>query len=451
MNKNQELFEKAPVSKAVAVMAIPTMISMLVVVIYNMADTFFIGQTNDPMKVAAVSLATPIFMVFMALGNLFGIGGSSAISRALGEHKPEKAKHISAFCCYGSLGVGIFMAVVSILGMELILKLIGASENTIDYARDYLFFIALGAPFIMFGTAFGNILRGEGAARESMIGNLIGTIVNIVLDPIMILVLGWGVTGAALATIIGNIAACLYYIAYYLRGKSTLSIHFRDFKMGDGIVSGVAGIGIPASLNNILMSFANIILNQALVGYGDTPVAAMGVALKSNMLVVLLQIGLCVGIQPLIGYNYGAGNKKRLMQVFKFTGIVSVIMGTILTLFMMVARKSLVQVFINDAQVITYGIQMVIALQLSAPFLGILFLCINTIQGMGKAIPSLLLTVCRQGLIFIPLIFILNHMFGLEGVIYAQPAADYLSIVVAILICTHLFRTMEHRNESVEA
>jgi len=222
-----------------------------------------------------------------------------------------------------------------------------------------------------------------------------------------------------------------------------LSISWKYFKVGEGIAKSVVAIGIPASLNNILMSFANIILNQALVGYGDTPVAAMGVALKSNMLVVLLQIGLCVGIQPLIGYNYGAGNKKRLMQVFKFTGIVSVIMGTILTLFMMVARKSLVQVFINDAQVIT--------LQLSAPFLGILFLCINTIQGMGKAIPSLLLTVCRQGLIFIPLIFILNHMFGLEGVIYAQPAADYLSIVVAILICTHLFRTMEHRNESVEA
>ena len=445
MNKNQELFEKAPVSKAVAVMAIPTMISMLVVVIYNMADTFFIGQTNDPMKVAAVSLATPIFMVFMALGNLFGIGGSSAISRALGEHKPEKAKHISAFCCYGSLGVGIFMAVVSILGMELILKLIGASENTIDYARDYLFFIALGAPFIMFGTAFGNILRGEGASRESMIGNLIGTIVNIVLDPIMILVLGWGVTGAALATIIGNIAACLYYIAYYLRGKSTLSIHFRDFKMGDGIVSGVAGIGIPASLNNILMSFANIILNQALVGYGDTPVAAMGVAMKSNMLVVLLQIGLCVGIQPLIGYNYGARNKKRLMSVFKFTGFVSIIMGTILTLFMIVARKTMIQMFINDAEVVQYGIQMVVALQLSAPFLGILFLCINTLQGMGKALPSLILTICRQGLIFIPLIFILNAMLGLDGVIYAQPAADYLSILVGIMICVHLFRSMEHR------
>ena len=424
MKTNTDLFEKVPVPKAVATMAVPTMISMLVVVIYNMADTFFIGQTQDPLQVAAVSLATPVFMIFMALGNLFGIGGSSAISRALGEKHKDRAWHISSFCCYGALGLGVIVAVCSVLGMEGILGLIGASENTIGFARKYLLIISIGAPTILFSTAFANILRGEGAARESMVGNLLGTIVNI--------------------------AACLFYLQYFLRKKSTLSISWKYFKVGEGIAKSVVAIGIPASLNNILMSFANIILNQALVGYGDTPVAAMGVALKSNMLVVLLQIGLCVGIQPLIGYNYGAGNKKRLMQVFKFTGIVSVIMGTILTLFMMVARKSLVQVFINDAQVITYGIQMVIALQLSAPFLGILFLCINTIQGMGKAIPSLLLTVCRQGLIFIPLIFILNHMFGLEGVIYAQPAADYLSIVVAILICTHLFRNMEHRNESVE-
>ena len=418
MKTNTDLFEKTPVPKAVATMAVPTMISMLVVVIYNMADTFFIGQTKDPLQVAAVSLATPVFMIFMALGHLFGIGGSSAISRALGERHKDRACHISSFCCYGSLGLGVIVAILSVLGMETILHLIGASVNTIGFARQYLAIIAIGAPFIMFSTAFANILRGEGASRESMVGNLLGTVVNIILDPIMILVLGWGVTGAALATIIGNIAACLYYIAYYLRGKSTLSIHFRDFKMGDGIVSGVAGIGIPASLNNILMSFANI--------------------------------GLCVGIQPLIGYNYGARNKKRLMSVFKFTGFVSIIMGTILTLFMIVARKTMIQMFINDAEVVQYGIQMVVALQLSAPFLGILFLCINTIQGMGKALPSLILTICRQGLIFIPLIFVLNAMFGLDGVIYAQPAADYLSIVVAILICAHLFRTMDHGEEKAE-
>ncbi len=449
MNSNKQLFEEAPVSKAVAVMAIPTMISMLVVVIYNMADTFFIGQTGDPMQVAAVSLATPVFMVFMALGNLFGIGGSSAISRALGEKKIERARQISSFCCYGSLGLGIIMSLGFLVGMNGILKLIGASENTIGFARDYLTYIAFGGPFIMFGTAFGNILRGEGAAKESMIGNMIGTVTNIVLDPIMILMLGWGVVGAAVATVIGNIAASAFYLLYFLRKKSSLSIRLKDFHMGDRIAAGVMSIGIPASLNNILMSCANIVLNQVLISYGDTPVAAMGVASKANMLVVLLQIGLCAGIQPLIGYNYGARNKKRLLDVFKFTGLCAVIIGTLLTAVMVVARQTVIRAFIDDAEVIAYGIQMVIALQLSGPVLGILFLCINTIQGMGKAIPSLVLTICRQGLVFIPLVYILNGMFGLDGVVYAQAVADFISIVLSLVICLGIFRKMDQVNAAI--
>ena len=421
------------------------MVSMLVVVIYNMADTFFIGQTGDPMQVAAVSLATPVFMIFMALGNLFGIGGSSAISRALGEKKPERARQISSFCCYASLGTGILMAAVFLIGMDVILTLIGASENTVGYARQYLTYVAFGGPFIMFGTAFGNILRGEGASKESMIGNMIGTITNIILDPVMILIFGWGVSGAAIATVIGNIAASAFYVGYFLKKKSSLSIHFRDFHMGDQIATSVTAIGIPASLNNILMSCANIILNLALTGYGDTPVAAMGVAMKSNMLVVLLQIGLCAGIQPLIGYNYGARNKKRLLKIFRFTGLCAVIMGTALTAIMVVARQFLIQAFIDDPEVIAYGIRMVIALQLSGPVIGILFLCINTIQGMGKALPSLILTICRQGLIFIPSVFILNQIFKLDGVIYAQPFADYVSIVLSVFLCLGLFKKIEHQ------
>lgn len=442
MNNNRELFEDAPVAKAVAVMAVPTMISMLVVVIYNMADTFFIGQTGDPMQVAAVSLATPVFMVFMALGNLFGIGGSSAISRALGEKKLGRARQISSFCCYGSLGLGVFMALLFLVGMEGILKLIGASENTIGYARNYLSYIAFGGPFIMFGTAFGNILRGEGASKESMIGNMIGTVTNIVLDPVMILIFKWGVAGAAIATVIGNMAASAFYLQYFLRKKSSLSIHIKDFRMGERIAVSVASIGIPASLNNILMSCANIVLNHVLAGYGDTPVAAMGVAMKANMLVVLLQIGLCAGIQPLIGYNYGARNKKRLMKVFWFTGACAVVMGTLLTVFMWIAREGIIHAFIDDKAVITYGIQMVIALQLSGPVIGILFLCINTLQGMGKALPSLILTICRQGLVFIPLVFLLNGMFGLDGVIYAQPTADFVSIVLASVLCMGIIRKL---------
>lgn len=395
------------------------------------------------MQVAAVSLATPVFMVFMALGNLFGIGGSSAISRALGEKKTERAKNISSFCCYGSLGLGVVMALIFLVGMNGILKLIGASANTIDFARDYLTYIAAGGPFIMFGTAFGNILRGEGAAKESMIGNMIGTITNIILDPIMILGLGWGVVGAAIATVIGNMAASLYYLQFFLRKKSSLSIQLRDFKAKDRIAAGVMSIGIPASLNNILMSCANIVLNQVLIGYGDTPVAAMGVAMKSNMLVVLLQIGLCSGIQPLIGYNYGARNKKRLLKVFRFTGMCAVVIGTFLTVVMVMARQAVIQAFIDDSQVIAYGIQMVIALQMSGPVLGILFLCINTLQGMGKAIPSLVLTICRQGLIFIPLVYLLNALFGMDGVIYAQPAADFISIALSLILCLSIFRKMD--------
>lgn len=443
MTDNKYLFEEAPVSKAVATMAIPTIISMLVVVIYNMADTFFIGQTNDAMQVAAVSLATPVFMVFMALGNLFGIGGSSAISRALGEKKMDRARTLASFCCYGSLGLGVIMAAGFLLGMNGILKMIGASENTFGYAKEYLTYISFGGPFIMFGTAFGNILRGEGAARESMIGNLIGTVVNIVLDPIMILAFGWGVMGAAVATVIGNIAASLFYLMYFLRKKSSLSIRIQDFRMGEGIALSVMAIGIPASLNNILMSAANIVLNNVLAQYGDTPVAAMGVAMKANMLVVLLQIGLCAGIQPLIGYNYGARNSKRLKKVFWFTGLCAVIMGTTLTVLMVMAREVVIRAFINDAQVVQYGIQMVIALQITGPVLGILFLCINTIQGMGKALPSLVLTICRQGLVFIPMVFLLNQLFGLEGVVYAQAVADFISILMAVVICLVIIRRME--------
>lgn len=447
MKDNRYLFEEAPVSKAVATMAVPTIISMLVVVIYNMADTFFIGQTNDAMQVAAVSLATPVFMVFMALGNLFGIGGSSAISRALGEKNLERARHLSSFCCYGSLGLGAIMMALSLIGMNGILKMIGASENTFQYAKEYLTYISFGAPFIMFSTAFGNILRGEGAAKESMIGNMIGTVVNIILDPVMILLLGWGVMGAAVATVIGNIAASLFYLSHFLKKKSSLSIRLRDFSMKDQIAAAVMAIGVPASLNNILMSCANIILNNVLARYGDTPVAAMGVAMKANMLVVLLQIGLCTGIQPLIGYNYGSRNVKRLKKVFRFTGFCAVVMGTALTVLMVVAREAVIRAFINDAQVIDYGIRMVIALQISGPVIGILFLCINTIQGMGKALPSLILTVCRQGLIFIPMVFLLNALFQLDGVVYAQATADFLAIVLALVICMLQIKALDKKAE----
>ncbi len=446
MEDRRELFENASVKKAVLTMAIPTIISMLVVVVYNLADTYFIGKTNDEMQVAAVSLATPVFMLFMALGNLFGIGGCSSISRALGEKNNERAKKISAFCCYSSVGLGIIMTIIFMVFMDEILVIIKASANTIDYAREYLTYVAYGAPFIMFSTAFGNIVRGEGATKSSMIGNLIGTVVNIILDPVMIINLDMGVKGAAIATVIGNICASIFYIGYFIFKKDTaLSIKLKYYSAKENIAVGVLAIGIPASLNNILISFANILLNNVIGKYGDAPVAGMGVAMKANMLAVLLQIGLCTGIQPLIGYSYGAGNKKRLKSVFKFTALCAVIMGTALTIILAVARRKIIGSFLTNPDTINLGIKMMNALQISCPVLGILFLCVNTLQGMGKALPSLILTLSRQGVAFIPMLYILDKLFGLEGVIYAQCSADFLSILIALCITLTVMRRLDKK------
>ena len=289
---DNKVFESYPVPKAVATLALPTVLSMLVTIFYNMADTFFVGQTGDPNQVAAVSLTTPVFMLLMAVGNIFGIGGCSYISRMLGEGETEKVKKISSFCFYGSIIAGVIMMIVFLGGMPVILKLIGCSPNTEEYARSYLTYIGLGSVFVVISMAFNNVVRGEGAAKISMIGMMIGTIVNIVLDPVMILGMNMGVAGAAIATIIGNICTVVFYLFFFAKMKTGLSISPKHFTAKERILSGVFAIGIPASINNILMSTANIILNNFLASYGDIPVAAMGVAMKANMLVILVQIGL---------------------------------------------------------------------------------------------------------------------------------------------------------------
>ncbi len=442
MNRD-ELFEKAPIPRAVATMAIPSIVTTLVTVLYNLADTFFIGQTGDAIQVASVSLAFPVFSVFMGFGNLFGVGGCSAISRSLGSGRKERAKNISSFCFYGGILTGIALAVIVLIFINPILNLIGASDATFDYAKSYLTIISIGSPFIIAANCSSNLQRGEGAANASMIGHLIGTVTNIILDPVFILGLGWGVAGAAAATVLGNMLACVYYIVYFSRAKTLLSLDIRKFKTGDHIASSVVSIGFPSSLNQLLMSFANVIMNVTITQYGDLPLAAMNVAMKANMIVVFVQMGLCMGVQPLFGYNYGSGNKKRLTDIFRFTGITTVILGTLLTLFMVFARRYVVAAFIDDQEVIDYGIQMVVALELSGPFVGLTFLCTNCLQGMGKALQSMILTLCRQCLVYIPAIFILDRIFGLDGLIYAQPISDYFSIILGLIVTLTTLRKIK--------
>ncbi len=439
-NSRNEMFEKAPIPRAVATMAIPSMITMLIVVIYNMADTFFIGQTGDSVQVASVSLAMPIFTIYMAIGSMFGMGGNSTIARSLGQGRQERAKNISAFCFYSVIGLGIIFAVFMFIFLDPVMNLIGVTEATHEYTKSYLTYITIGAPFIMLANCCGNLLRGEGAATASMIGNMIGTIMNIILDPIFILVLGMGVGGAAIATVIGNVLACIYYVCYFFGKKTILSINPKFYTVKDKIASSVISIGIPTALNSLLMSVASVIMNTTMGKYGETPLAAMNVAMRINMLVVFMQTGLCMGVMPLTGYNYGAGNKKRMMRILYFTGACTLCIGTILTVFMIFARSSIVAAFINDPDVISYGIHYLVGIQISGPVVGLFFLSTSTLQGMGKATYSLLLTVLRQGVAYVPAILLLDHFVGLNGLCYAQPIADYFSIILGLIIVTTAIR-----------
>ena len=440
MTQNESLFQDAPVSSAVFHMAIPTVISSLILVVYNMADTFFVGQTHDAYQVAAVSLTNPVFVMFMAIANLLGIGGSALISILLGQQQKEKAKSASAFCCYASLAAGIAAGALILVFLNPLLKLLGSSEHTMLFAKEYLFYIAVGAPFILFANSFGHAVRGEGAAKASMLGGMIGTIVNIILDPVFILIFNMGTAGAAIATVLGNIFACLYYLYYFGKRSPLLSIHPKYLSFGNDVARRLLSIGFPAGINSGLMSVATILLNNALVSYGDKPLAAMGIVTKAYMLIVFIHMGITNGIQPLLGYCYGAKNKHRFLSIMKFSGILTVLCGAVLSAFYILCSRQVIAIFINDMDVIQYGTEMLIAASLAGPILGLLFLSINSMQAMNCPIPATLLSVCRQGLFFVPLLYILNAVFGLHGVNYTQTTADYLAIVISLFLLHHSLR-----------
>lgn len=436
-----DLFENAPVPKAVLLNVIPTVISMLMVLVYNLADTFFIGQTKNAVMVAAVSIATPAFLLFMAIGMLFGIGGTSMISRRLGENRGEDAKHASSFCFWTGLGIGVISMVLIWIFVNPVCRIIGADAETFAYAKQYLKIIAVGVPFLIISNMFSNIIRSEGEANTAMIGIVVGNVANIILDPLMILGFGWNVAGAAAATVVGNILSTAVYL-YHLIGKSKiLSIKLKDYKARQGIALGVLAIGIPASLNSILMSSSNIVVNNFMIKYGNMAVAGLGVAMKVNMIVVMLLIGIGTGIQPLLGYNYGARNRKRFKNILQFAILLTVIVGVVMTIICFVGSSVLVRAFLSNHKAYMFGIQFVHILMMTGPVLGILFVLINTIQAMGAALPSLILSVSRQGIIYLPVLCILNTACSsAKMLVFAQPIGDVASILLAFLLFLYSYK-----------
>ena len=446
-----ELMGKLKVSKAVAKMAVPSVISSLVTVVYNMADTFFVGQTGDPLQVAAVSLTNPIFILMMAFANMFGMGGSAVLSMALGAKDERRAKNASSFVTYASLIVGVVFALILIVFMDPILALFGANAETYEFARGYTFHIAYGAPFIIWSAAASFIVRAEGASREAMIGSMIGTIANIVLDPIFISVLGQGTAGAAIATTIGNVMASGYYLWYFLRKSRMLSISWRYFTVRGGILTKICSAGLPTAIFSALMSVSTIVLNQLLVVYGNDPVAAIGIVFKANMFITFLQMGLANGVQPLLGYNYGAGNMERFREVESYTKKCCLAAGVIATVLYFVFREEIISLFISDSDVIAYGVQMLIAYMLSGPVIGILFVNMNCMQSVGHAFPAIVLSVLRQGILLIPLLYLLRALFGLNGVILGQSVTDYIAVILSIFMWRKIRGRVEKKQQEAAA
>ena len=429
MNDTVGLFEKAPVPQAVLKNAVPAMAAMLMVLIYNLADTFFIAQTRNDILVAAVSLATPVFLIFMALGTVFGIGGTSVISRSLGQGRTEHAKKVCSFCMWGCVTVGVVISAAFLLLMEQILELIGARADTWGPARTYLTIVALGGPFVLLSSCFSNILRAEGQPNKAMMGQILGNLLNVLLDPVMILGFRWGIAGAAIATVAGNLAGAGYYLLHFLRGRSTLSIHIRDLSFRDGIGAGVLAIGIPASLGSLLMSLSQIIINARMAGYGDMALAGMGVAMKVTMIT-----GMVWGVQPLLGYCVGAGLWERFKKIMGFSILFSLGLSAAMTGLCYLLRGPIIRVFLTEPASFDFALTFTNILLTTSFLFGVFYVLANALQAMGAAAQALVINLSRQGLIYIPALYILQALLGATGLAWAQPVADLLSTVLVAML-----------------
>ena len=429
-----QLFERSSIKKAYFTLAMPVVLSSAVIIIYNLVDTFFVSKTQNPDLVAGVSQGAPVFSLLIAIGDIFGLGGSSLISRLFGEKRDHEARLASGYCFYVSIIVGILMTIIMVAFQTPILHLLGATTATWQYVREYYLVIAFGAPFIVFGLTPTNILRTEGLAVQSMTASMVGTIFNIILNPIFIFPCGLGAAGSALATVVSNIIGDVLMI-YYLNTKSqklTTSIH--ETRLSPTLQKEIYSIGIPASITNIMVMFSMALTNRYLIAYGSTSVAAMGIATKINTIIFMVMVGFAFGAQPLIGYTYGAKNQKRFNEAVRFDILVVVVFGVVATLLMMLAAPLIIRLFMKDQTVISEGTTMIRWLASSTTLGGCILVFTTMFQSMGKAVPAFWLSVSRQGLIFLVCIIVLHQLFGYWGIVSAQAASDVLTLLLAVLM-----------------
>jgi len=437
-----QLLEDAPVSTAIIRLSLPMMAAMLSQAIYFMTDIFFIGKIGDPNVVAAVNVVYPIFMLSMSIGTIFSVGGSSYISRMLGQKDNNESKKTSSVCCYFSLLSGAFFAALLVLFKTYILKNIGTSENTFVPANIYYSIFTLFLPFSVASIFFSGLLRSEGSTGKAMLLQLIGIIINIMLDYIFIVKFEWGIKGAAWATVIGQLASFSFGIWYLLGKKTSLSIALNNYKPNKTMLKNVFFIGIPGGLSNLLMSAAFIFKNRIAASYGDHVVAGSGIQHRLLDFFILIVIGLTMGYQPFAGFNFGAKNIERLKKGFIFTIISSTAICFIGCILFFLFDKQLIGFFINDEQTIEAGAIMLRAFIIGLFFIGIHSTLMTTYQALGKSIEATILTFGRQLFVYFPLLYVLNNLFGFKGFILALPLTDVFTAIIALGLSGSFFRMM---------
>lgn len=429
-----DLFENTSIKKAYFTLALPVVLSMAVTLIYNMVDTFFVAQTQNPDLVAGVSQGAPLFTMMIALGDIFGLGGSSVISRLFGEHKDRTGRFVSGYCFYSSILCGIIVTIVMLAFQTPFLHLLGASPSTWKYAREYYLVMAWGATFVIFGLTPTNILRTEGLAVQSMIASMTGTIINIFLNPIFIFTCGWGAAGSALATVTSTVIGdvIMVYYTHYKSKKLTTSI--KETRISRHLQWEIYAIGIPASITNLMATFATALSNRYLISYGASSVVAMGIALKISLVTNMIVAGLAFGAQPLIGYNYGAKDQKRFRETIHFDILVVAGFSFCATILLIIFAPFLIRLFMKDPTVIREGTVMIRWLSSSATLAGVILVFTTMFQSMGKAVPAFWLSFCRQGLIFAAVIIVLHTLFGYTGILAAQPVSDLLTFLLSLFL-----------------
>ena len=440
------IFEKMPVPAALAKMAVPTIVSQLITLIYNIADTWFIGQTNNPYMVAASSLVLTIFLMTTALANLFGVGGGTLTVRLLGSQQEDEAAKVASLSLVMAAGVTLLFSLTCLLFMEPLLRLLGASDNTMTYAKQYLLFVVVigGLPTVLSNT-MSAMLRNVGFSREAAFGLTMGGLLNVALDPLFMFVLmpdGYQVMGAAIATLLSNCAAFGYFIITYRRvqGSSVLALPKSIRRIQKTSMESLLSVGIPAAMGVLLYDVASMVTNRLAASYGDFQLAAVGIVMKVERLPLNIGIGICLGMVPLAAYNYAAQNYRRMRDFFSAACLAGLCVAAVSVVLYYFGAPWLIRAFIQEPNTAGYGIQFLQARCFATPFMFLSFHMVHFMQAVDRGKVSFWLAVIRQIFLNIPILLLMNGLFAMTGIIWTPLVADIFNVIVSYIIYYRIIR-----------